>query len=171
MLGGSDIKKMAAGLLQHHHAPSQQDSPTSASASSLVTPESASQEKQFVAQFSGEQAVLPPDEIQKDPRNKELGVSSKSLSLRDFELVRTLGTGAFPTAVLWRERRLRMRCQLGRLLMRPLRVLGTFARVWLVRLANPSEQDRDKVYALKVLRKAESAYSPSRTICRDVVLC
>jgi protein kinase A len=42
--------------------------------------------------------------------------------------------------------------------MRGLRVLGTFARVWLVRLANPSEEDRDKVYALKVLRKAASAY-------------
>lgn len=27
--------------------------------------------------------------------------------------------------------------------------------MWLVRLANPAEQDRDKVYALKVLRKAE----------------
>lgn len=26
---------------------------------------------------------------------------------------------------------------------------------WLVRLANPSEKDRDKVFALKVLRKVE----------------
>lgn len=34
-------------------------------------------------------------------------------------------------------------------------VLGTFARVWLVRLANPAEEDRDKVFALKVLRKVE----------------
>lgn len=33
--------------------------------------------------------------------------------------------------------------------------LGTFARVWLVKLANPAEEDRDKVYALKVLRKVE----------------
>ncbi|KAK6594692.1 serine threonine-protein kinase prkx [Botrytis cinerea] len=32
---------------------------------------------------------------------------------------------------------------------------GTFARVWLVRLANPAEEDRDKVFALKVLRKVE----------------
>lgn len=32
---------------------------------------------------------------------------------------------------------------------------GTFARVWLVRLANPSEQDREKLFALKVLRKVE----------------
>lgn len=34
-------------------------------------------------------------------------------------------------------------------------ILGTFARVWLVRLANPSEEDKEKVYALKVLRKVE----------------
>lgn len=26
---------------------------------------------------------------------------------------------------------------------------------WLVRLANPAEEDRDKVFALKVLRKVE----------------
>ena len=97
MLGGSDIKKMAAGLL-HNHGPSHQASPSSTSASSLVTPESVRQEKQFVAQFSDQQGVLPPDEIQQDPRNKELGGSSKGLTVRDFELVRTLGTGAYPTA-------------------------------------------------------------------------
>jgi hypothetical protein len=39
--------------------------------------------------------------------------------------------------------------------------LGTFARVWLVRLANPLEEDRDKVYALKVLRKVEGECSMS----------
>jgi hypothetical protein len=33
--------------------------------------------------------------------------------------------------------------------------VGTFARVWLVRLANPAPEDHDKVYALKVLRKVE----------------
>ncbi|KAH8816796.1 camp-dependent protein kinase A [Xylogone sp. PMI_703] len=49
---------------------------------------------------------------------------SHHLSVDDFELIKTLGT-------------------------------GTFARVWLVRLANPAEEDRDKVYALKVLRKVE----------------
>ncbi|KAI9795212.1 MAG: serine/threonine protein kinase, AGC [Piccolia ochrophora] len=32
---------------------------------------------------------------------------------------------------------------------------GTFARVWLARLAKPNQGDRDKVYALKVLRKAD----------------
>ncbi|KAI9811794.1 MAG: serine/threonine protein kinase, AGC [Thelocarpon impressellum] len=32
---------------------------------------------------------------------------------------------------------------------------GTFARVWLTRLARPSQEERDKVFALKVLRKAD----------------
>lgn len=32
---------------------------------------------------------------------------------------------------------------------------GTFARVWLVKLAHPADEDRDKVYALKVLRKVD----------------
>ncbi|KAG9240253.1 camp-dependent protein kinase A [Calycina marina] len=32
---------------------------------------------------------------------------------------------------------------------------GTFARVWLVRLKNPAEEDRDKFFALKVLRKVD----------------
>lgn len=33
--------------------------------------------------------------------------------------------------------------------------MGTFARVWLVRLKHAKEEDRNKVYALKVLRKSE----------------
>jgi hypothetical protein len=33
--------------------------------------------------------------------------------------------------------------------------LGTFARVWLARLKGQDKDDQDKLYALKVLRKAE----------------
>lgn len=33
---------------------------------------------------------------------------------------------------------------------------GTFARVWLARLAGASKQDKDKVFALKILRKIDS---------------
>jgi protein kinase A len=55
----------------------------------------AEQEKQFVAHFSDQHDPLPPEEVQQDPRNKELGRSSRALSVNDFELVRTLGTGAF----------------------------------------------------------------------------
>lgn len=90
----------------------------------MVSPETTEQEKQFVAHFADSHRTLAPEEITEDARNKELGHSSKGLSVKDFELVRTLGT-------------------------------GTFARVWLVRLANPAEEDRDKVFALKVLRKVD----------------
>jgi len=34
-------------------------------------------------------------------------------------------------------------------------LLGTFARVWLVRLANSKPEDESRVYALKVLRKVD----------------
>jgi hypothetical protein len=36
---------------------------------------------------------------------------------------------------------------------------GTFARVWLVRLANPRPEDRNKVFALKVLKKVDGMCS------------
>ena len=42
-------------------------------------------------------------------------------------------------------------------------ISGTFARVWLVRLANPAEADRQKVFALKVLRKVEG----EKLLCAD----
>jgi protein kinase A len=64
-----------------------------------LTPEqmaqAAEQEKEFIARFSDVQRPLAPGEVQQAPRNKELGKSSKGLSVRDFELVRTLGTGTY----------------------------------------------------------------------------
>ena len=60
----------------------------------MASPETVEKEKQFIAQFAEQQHPLPPEEVQQDPRNKELGRSSKGLSVEDFELVRTLGTGA-----------------------------------------------------------------------------
>jgi protein kinase A len=60
-----------------------------------VTPQMVEEDKQFIARFSEQQEPLPPEEVQQDPRNKELGRSSRGLSVKDFELVRTLGTGAF----------------------------------------------------------------------------
>ncbi|KAF3395851.1 hypothetical protein F1880_006857 [Penicillium rolfsii] len=53
---------------------------------------------------------------------KQLCLSSRSLHVNDFVLMKTLGT-------------------------------GTFARVWLTRLKD--ETDKSKVYALKILRKAD----------------
>jgi len=55
----------------------------------------AESERAFIARFSDthHQCPLPPDEVQLDPRNKELGRSSRALGVKDFDLVKTLGTG------------------------------------------------------------------------------
>ena len=36
---------------------------------------------------------------------------------------------------------------------------GTFARVWLARLAQPADEDKDKVFALKILRKTDGKFA------------
>lgn len=51
-------------------------------------------EKDFIAQFEDEPRPLSPKFIAQDQRNKRLGMSSKHLRLQDFELLKTLGTGA-----------------------------------------------------------------------------
>ncbi|PGH12314.1 AGC/PKA protein kinase [Helicocarpus griseus UAMH5409] len=64
-----------------------------------------------------------PQDIIENRKKDRLNVPSDELSLGDFELLKTLGT-------------------------------GTFARVWLVRLKRWTE-DKSKVYALKILHKAD----------------
>jgi len=66
-----------------------------------MSTETIEREKQFVAQFSDQQHdVLPPEQIQQDPRNKALGSSSRGLGCDDFDLVKTLGTGV---STYWRK--------------------------------------------------------------------
>lgn len=52
-------------------------------------------EKQTLAQWEDRKQALTPDEIDKDPDKKVVGHSSKVLREEDFELVKTLGTGAY----------------------------------------------------------------------------
>lgn len=67
----------------------------------------------------------PAEKISSDPNEKGVGYSSKTLKFSDFELLQTLGT-------------------------------GTFARVWLCRFKNTEKpEDRNKVFALKVLKKVD----------------
>ena len=99
-------------------------------------------ERESVAQSND--AVLPPQEIAQDPKNKELGKSSDALRIQDFDLVKTLGTGT-PLAILSLGTKANEQSP-----------PGTFARVWLARLSNPrSEQERKATYALKILRKVD----------------
>ena len=51
------------------------------------------QEKQRIADYSDSKGSLPPDQIKQDPAQKQLGQASHSLQLKDFDLLKTIGTG------------------------------------------------------------------------------
>ena len=78
----SGIKHMAAAVL-HHQSVDQ-------------IKETVAREKHFIAQYAEpDHKPLAPEEIHQHPRNHELGGSSSRLSVDDFILVKTLGTGTF----------------------------------------------------------------------------
>jgi len=52
------------------------------------------EEKRTLADWEAQKHTLSPDEIDKDPEQKVVGHSSKVLREEDFELIKTLGTGA-----------------------------------------------------------------------------
>lgn len=52
------------------------------------------EEKHALAQWEEQKHTLSPDEIDIDPAKKMVGHSSKVLRQEDFELIKTLGTGA-----------------------------------------------------------------------------
>ncbi|KAF1985427.1 Pkinase-domain-containing protein [Aulographum hederae CBS 113979] len=58
-------------------------------------------DKQFITQWEDETKVLSPDDIVRDPDQKQVGHSTH-LRLQDFELIKTLGTGTF--ARVWLAR-------------------------------------------------------------------
>jgi protein kinase A len=88
----SHMHQMASAVLHHEKSVTHE----------MASPETIEHEKQFVAHFAENQQEHPlaPDEIMQNSRNKELGHSSKGLSVRDFDLVRTLGTGTCLLLVL-----------------------------------------------------------------------
>lgn len=103
-------------------------------------------EKNFIVRSGDKQEIIPPEKIEEDDIDKQLGFSSRKLRVTDFELIKTLGTGA-------------SRPQFNGRAFRLMPPIGTFARVWLTRLANPKEEDKHKVFALKVLRKVDGMRS------------
>ena len=88
----SNVFHEAQGALHNVHLPRHS---SQATMSPTERKSIAEQEKQFVAHFSEQHEPLPPEEVCQAPRNKELGRSSRALTIQDFELVRTLGTGAY----------------------------------------------------------------------------
>ena len=57
------------------------------------------QEKHFIATWEAgsQKSPLPPNEVAKDPTQKQVGHSSKHLRCEDFTLLKTLGTGKLST--------------------------------------------------------------------------
>jgi protein kinase A len=51
-------------------------------------------EKRFVSAWEDNKRPLSPAEVASDPEKKQVGHSSRHLRLDDFELIKTLGTGA-----------------------------------------------------------------------------
>ncbi|KAI9367498.1 kinase-like domain-containing protein [Aspergillus egyptiacus] len=101
-----------------------QGSSASANISARNPDEIHEREKQTVASIRPPaQRQLNPLMVTERPEEKQLGISGRQLSVEDFILLKTLGT-------------------------------GTFARVWLARLRDEKAKP-DKVYALKILRKAD----------------
>jgi hypothetical protein len=51
-------------------------------------------EKNFITHYEERREIVPPEKIEHDAVNKKLGFASKRLRVSDFELMKTLGTGA-----------------------------------------------------------------------------
>ncbi|OKP09663.1 Protein kinase DC2 [Penicillium subrubescens] len=114
---------MATGTVEHS-APSEVQSGSSASRShNMRSNDIHEKEKHLIHSIRrSPQRSGNPFLINERRDEKQLCISSRSLHVNDFVLMKTLGT-------------------------------GTFARVWLTRLKD--ETDKSKVYALKILRKAD----------------
>ena len=78
----SPMRKM---LGKDHHAPNPKKAPHN--------DEEEQKEKDFISNYEDVKCPLSPSQISEDPRNKQLGTSSRQLQLKDFELLKTLGTG------------------------------------------------------------------------------
>lgn len=82
-------------LKSHHHIfSSSSNGATSRHAVSKKTNDAdCKRELDFIAHYKDDGKILSPGQISQDPRNKALGCSSSSLAIKDFELLKTLGTG------------------------------------------------------------------------------
>ena len=104
-------------------------------------------ERQFVADYKEPEGSSPS--LGEISRNLRLGASSPQLRLKDFELLKTIGTGRSASSP----------CTPVICTVLMSKFKGTFARVWLARLANCSKKDDEQVFALKIIRKVDSEHS------------
>ena len=139
--------------LSDQSSPQRRDASNSRSASH---PHSSKQEEKNLVITNYEIAVgreiVPAEQIPHDPKSRQLGFSSQKLRIEDFELMKTLGTGTVPLRALDNH------IPQSKCVAEPNLCAGTFARVWLSRLADHTREDRNKVFALKVLRKVDGLF-------------
>jgi|TARA_R110002003_G_scaffold37_1_gene2105 hypothetical protein len=89
--------------IQHHHAKkegsqAQQNAGPLHDRNDSAMERPREEEKRTLAQWEEQKHTLTPDEIDIDPEKKVVGHSSKVLRQEDFELIKTLGTGALSRA-------------------------------------------------------------------------
>ncbi|KAL4808707.1 kinase-like domain-containing protein [Aspergillus unguis] len=114
---------MASGTVGPSPPSGVQGSSASTSTENRMPEDTHEREKQTAASLrSPTRQRSNPFVISERFEEKRLGIAARGLSVRDFMLLKTLGT-------------------------------GTFARVWLTRFRH--DKVKDKVYALKILRKAD----------------
>ena len=91
------VKMATAKLKQHFHAPHGHRLFRSNSSNLVhqqpIDEEQLKKEKDFISCYECNSAPLSPNQLDEDPRNKELGAASKQLRVGDFQLIKTIGTG------------------------------------------------------------------------------
>jgi protein kinase A len=83
--------------LLHHHRSREQDSPDAQSTherQDSAMDRARDEEKHKIALWEEQKHPLEPGKIDQDPEQKMVGHSSSVLRQEDFELIKTLGTGA-----------------------------------------------------------------------------
>ena len=83
--------------LLHHHRSRENDAPDDHSAherQDSAMDRAREDEKHTIAQWSEQKRPMEPGQIDADPDRKMVGHSSSVLRQDDFELIKTLGTGA-----------------------------------------------------------------------------
>lgn len=145
---------MATGKVQHSAPGEVQGSSVASRAHEMRSNDTHERDKHLVQSGRTSQRSANPFLVTERREEKQLSISSRSLHVQDFILLKTLGTGQNSPCLLSPESHPVQ--EANRLYWLP----GTFARVSLTRLRD--QTDPNKVYALKVLRKADGQYGPCR---------
>lgn len=97
---------MATGTIEHTTPSEGQGSHFTPNTSNMRTHDLHQTEKKLVQAFRAPARALNPFLITERQDEKQLCISSRSLHVNDFALLKTLGTGQDPPFALWAHRNL-----------------------------------------------------------------